>query len=251
MGQVVRAEIERRDDAEVAAATALAGPVKVAVRVAGVAGEDAPVGGHDLYLLDRVGGEPERAGEHPDAAAERQAGDADRGAGAAGYRLPVRVQAVVEVDQVDARAAADAVAAVVAEPADLGYVDDEPVMDAGPAFVAVPARPGPHRQFERAGEVDALGDVGRLFAVRHPGRIDVVEERVIEQLRGAVAALPGPQQLVGRQAAAQRVPVRGRRPRGRRAEPDGPRLRGARRAGKAIRDGGRADDAGREQYAAS
>ena len=65
-----------RDDAEVAAATAAAGPVEVGV-VLRVADEVAPVGGHDPERDDVVGRRAERARREPDAAALREPGDAD------------------------------------------------------------------------------------------------------------------------------------------------------------------------------
>src|SRR4051794_18092558 len=88
-------ELELRDDAEVAAATAQA-PEQIAVlRLAGT--DDPAVGGDDVGRNEVVAGETELPHRPADAAAEREARNAGGGDKPARRREAVRLRLVVDV----------------------------------------------------------------------------------------------------------------------------------------------------------
>ena len=90
----VQPELERRDDAEVAAAAADRPEQVVVLVLAG--GELRPVGGDDLRRDEVVAGQADAARQVADPAAEREAADAGRRDDPAGRRQPVLVGRVVE-----------------------------------------------------------------------------------------------------------------------------------------------------------
>ena len=99
---LVQAEREPGDDAEVAAAAAER-PEQVGVLVA-VGGADLAVGGDDLDLLEVVDRPAEAARQVAEPAAEGQAGDADLGDEAEHGRQPVLLRRPVDVLEQTARA---------------------------------------------------------------------------------------------------------------------------------------------------
>ena len=99
----VEAELEPRDDAEVAAAPAQ-GPEQIRVLVIGGA-DDAPVGGHELGGEQVVDREPVLALEPPRASAQCQAADARGGNAPAGRREAMLLGRAVDLGP--QRAAAD------------------------------------------------------------------------------------------------------------------------------------------------
>ena len=207
-GQAVGAERERGGDTEVAAAPAPAGPEQVAV-AGRAAVADHAVRRDDLHRLQGVAGQPEGPAQHPDPAAEGEAGHAHRGAGAARHGQAARGEPVVQVDQVQAGADADRLPAAHLERVHRGHVHHEPGRAgcAGPARIAVPARPGRDRQPELPDEGQAGAHVAGAGAVRDAGRPLVVEPRVEEFLRCRVDPHPRADQLVRGQRGAERHPV--------------------------------------------
>ena len=95
LGQRVEAELERGDDAEVAAAAAQR-PEQLGV-VVGVGADELAVGGDELDRGQAVGLQAVAAGEPAHAAAERVAGDADVGRGAVQRDQAVRGGGVDDV----------------------------------------------------------------------------------------------------------------------------------------------------------
>ncbi len=135
---------------------------------AGVGGHGAAVGEDDIERPQIVAGQAIDPGEHADAAAEGQTGDTDCRARPAGDGLAVRCEPAVEVDQVEAGTHRYGVGAETHR-VHFGDVDDEAVGDAGPAAVAVTARPHADREFEPGDEAQAGGHVGVSLAVGDAG----------------------------------------------------------------------------------
>ncbi len=208
-GQPVSAERERGGDAEVAAATAPAGPEQVAV-AGRAAAADRAVGRDDLHRLQRVTGQPVGPGQHPGPAAEGEAGHPHRRARAARHGQAMRGEPVVQVDQVQAGADPDRLPLPDLERVHRGHVHHEPGR-AGPPRVAVPAGPGRDGQPELADEGQAGTHVAGAGAVRDAGWLLPVEPRVEEFLRGRVDPHPRADQLVRGQRTAERLPVPGPR----------------------------------------
>ena len=206
LAQVVSAERERGGDAEVTAAAASAGPVQAPVAVVAT-GRGGAVGEHDVERPEIVARQSVDAGQHADAAAESQAGDADGRAGPAGHGPAARCQPAVEVDQVDAGADGDCVGPE-AHRVHFGDVDDQAAGDAGPAAVAMAARPGADRELNLVTKLMQAATSALRLAVGDAGRLQRVELRAEQLLGEVVAGLAGPQELMGGQLPPQRVPVR-------------------------------------------
>ena len=229
--QVVGAERERCRDGEVPAAAASAGPVQRLV-ASWTARQGAAVSRDDLKRPQVVRGQTVDPGQHADPAAERQSGDADGGAGAAWHSFAVCGQPAVEVDEVDAGPNGDG-AGPERHRVHLGYIEDQAARDAGPAAVAMAARPHPDREAELRHEAQAQGDVSGRLAISDARRLQRVVLRGEQFVRLDVAGLPRLIQPVSGKLIAKRVPVRLGRRRTRPGQPGRRRLaRGGRGAGR-------------------
>ena len=161
--ELVEPQLERRDDAEVAAAAAQR-PQQVGV-LAGARADPAAVGQHDLGRDEVVDGHPVAPALVRDAAAEREAGDARLRHDAAGRREAERGGDAVDVGP---RGAAlhvhRAAGRVEPDAAHRGQVDHQAVVDERGARDVVAAAADGERQPVGRGEGDGGGDVAGVGA---------------------------------------------------------------------------------------
>ena len=152
-------ELEPRDDAEVAAASAQAPQQVLVLGLARV--HEPAVGRHDVGGDEVVAREAELPHRPADAAAEREAGDAGRRHEPAGGRESVCLRLVVDVGPhrtaADGRAAGDRVDADLVH---LREVDHDSVVDRREAGDAVAAAADCDRQVVAAREADGRDHVG-------------------------------------------------------------------------------------------
>ena len=208
------AKREARDNAEVPAASAAAGPEEVGVAPR-VAAQDVARGGHDRQSLERVAGEPELAHRVAVAAAEGEAGDAHRRACPGRDHQPVRSERRVDVDE-DGAGADDCASAGNAHAVQARDVED----DAGRrrvAAVAVPAGARHEVDVVAPRPADRVDDVADRLAEDDRLRTDGVEARAVEEPRLVVAGARGRDDVAGEAAAkltqARRQDEARRRPR--------------------------------------
>ena len=177
----MRLESERRDDAEVPAASAAAGPVQVLVPT-GSAMVRGPVRRHDLHGLQLVAGEPIRPGEHADPSAEGQSGDPHSGTRATGQEKSLCRKLAVDIDQDVPRPDGDEAfprapcGTADGEVVQIRHVDDE-AWTGRIRGVAVPTRTRRHLDVGVPGEGEAALDIaGRpaLCDCRRLLRVDAV-----------------------------------------------------------------------------
>ena len=183
---VVAAEGERRDDAEVPAAAAQR-PEQVGVR--GRAGRDErAVGEHDVGGEEVVHGEAEAPGQVADAAPERQAGHAGGGEEAGRGGHAERHRRMVDVSPGASGVGADGVVLRVDRgAAQQGQVDDQGVVLHAEPRRVMAAAPDGDLDAVLAGEADAGDDVGDVPAARD-GRGALVDHAVVD---GAGLVIPG------------------------------------------------------------
>ena len=185
--ELVQAQLEARDDAEVAAAAAVR-PQQIRILV--LAGEHLlAVGGDELDAGEVVAGEPVLAFDPAGAAAEREAGDARRRDPAARRREAVLLRAPVQLAPQHAGADADrAAASVDLDRVEQPDVDHHAVVDERHAGDAVPAGADGHRQ----PAVARVGERERdIVGARAPGdqRGPFVDHRVEDGPSLVVAAV--------------------------------------------------------------
>lgn len=122
------------------------------------------------------------------AAAEGEAGDADGGAGAAGDRQTAAGEALVDVDELGARADR----AVRPDAGQRRDVDDEASVPARPARVRVTAAADGDGGARAAGEGQALTDVRLVPDVGDGRGLQTVEAGVVELTGGRIGGVLGP-----------------------------------------------------------
>ena len=193
LADVVAAEGERGDDAEVPAAAAQR-PEQVGV-VVGAGGDEGAVGEHDIGREQVVDREPEAAGQVADAAAERQAGHAGcgdepgRGGHAEGGGGVVDIApgaAGVDADGAGRRVDGGA--------AQLRQVDDQGAVGNSESGGAVAAAANGDLGAVASGEADAGDDVGGVAAARDRGRM-LVDHGVVDGTRPVVVRISGDDQV--------------------------------------------------------
>ena len=170
--ELVQAELERRHDAEVAAAAAQR-PEQVGVLV-GARAHTAAVGEDDLGGDEVVDRHAVAAALVGDAAVERQPGDAGLGDDPAGGGQAKRRGHLVDVGP--GRAALNVHGArggVEAHAAHLREIDDQAVVAHGSAGHVVPTAANGERQLVLVGEAHGGRDVVGVGAARDDGRIPV------------------------------------------------------------------------------
>ena len=195
---VVEAERELRDDAEVAAAAADR-PVEVRVLV-GARADALAAREHHLGREQVVDRQPALAGQVPEAAAEGQAADAG------GRDDPARGREAVlvggGVDLAPGAAAADADGAGLRVDLDRLHrreVDHDPVVDGAEAAAVVAAAADRQRQVVLGGEADRPGDVVGVRAAGDQRRA-AVDHRVVDGARLGVGRVVGTDQLAAETA---------------------------------------------------
>jgi hypothetical protein len=197
----VQLELERGDDAEVAAAAAQA-PEELGLRaLAGV--HEAPVGGHDIGADKVVEREAVLAHQVADAAAEREAGDAGRRHQAAGGGQAELLR--LGVDVLPQAAALDDDALGVGVDADAVHraeVDEHAALDRREAGDAVAAALHGDLEARAAREPDRGDDVGCAGAAHDEVGPGVVEHAV-PACAGVVVAGVAVAQHLAAQALSQ------------------------------------------------
>ena len=197
------AELERGDDAEVAAAAADR-PEQVGVLVRARAGLGA-VGEDHVRLEQVVDREPVLAAQVPDPAAEREPADAGRGDDPGGRREPVLVGGRVDLVPGAAAAGPDRAARRVdLDRVQAGEVEHDAVVDDAEAAAVVAAAAHGEQQVVLACERDRRLDVGDALTVRDQRRAPV-DHRVEHRARLVVAGVLRADH--GARERADRVPV--------------------------------------------
>ena len=200
----MRAQGQRRDDAEAATASAAQCPEEVGVaRLVAVA--YLTVRRDDLCRDEIVAGETPGSREDAHATSEREPGDADRRAAARGNALAARRDGVIQVDEPRTSTHCHAIALHV----DRGHaadVDDQTCASRPPG-VAMAAAAQRERNAVSACEAHALPDVLCCGAARDRLRSNPVEARVVEDARGVVGGIARSDEAVP-QGRAQRIPIR-------------------------------------------
>ena len=172
------AEAEARDDPEVAASPAAAGPVEIGVRVS-IAREHPPVGGHDLSCEDVVRRRSELARGKSDASAESEPTDPDRRAGAGRDGRAALRQPRVDVDQQGPGADRGPLClSVHGDAVEGAHVDHEPVLDGRVTRVAVTSRASTDADAMPSRPQDRLPHVGGAGGAHHGQRSYTVETLV-------------------------------------------------------------------------
>ena len=188
LADVVAAEGERGDDAEVPAAAAQR-PEQVAVRARAGRHERA-VGEHHVGGQQVVDGEAEAPGQVADAAAERQAGHAGRREEAGRGGHAERHGRVVDVSPGASGVGADGVVLGVDRgAAQQRQVDDQGVVRHPEPGRVVAAAPDGDLDAVLAGEPHAGDDVGGVPAARDGGRM-LVDHAVVDGAGLVVAGIP-------------------------------------------------------------
>ena len=179
-------ELQRGDDAEVAAATAQP-PEELGVAV-GAGAHEAAVGGHDVGAHEVVAGQALLAHEPADAAAQGEARDAGGRDEAAGGREPEGLRLGVEVLPQQAGLGDDAAGAGIDAGALHHREVDDDALGGREAGDRVRAAADGDLEALAAGELDGAHDVGGARAAHDERGVDVVEHRVPD-LAGVVVAL--------------------------------------------------------------
>ena len=185
----MRAELERRDDAEVAAAAAQR-PEQVGV-LRLVCRDDAAVGQHDVGRQQVVDRQPVLAGEVADAAAERQAADAGRRDEPARHGQPEGMRGVIDV--APHAAAVDAHGAFGRIDADAFHrrqVDDQAIVAGTEPAAVVAAAANGGQQIVGARIVHG-GDHVRHVDASHDERRPLVDHPVVDHASGLVRLVAG------------------------------------------------------------
>ncbi len=183
----VRLELERGDDAEVAAGAA-DGPEQVLV-LGRARLPELPVGGDDVDREQVVDREPVLAAEMPDPAVQRQPSDAGRRDDAARYGEPEQLRLAVEVAPSGAALDADGPGLRVdVDAPHVREVDHEPAVVDGVAGDVVPAALDREHEALLAREVDRVHDVGGAAAL-HDQRGAPVDQGVPDRARLVVAGV--------------------------------------------------------------
>ena len=187
LADVVAAERERGDDAEVPAAAAQR-PEQVGVGVF-AGGDEGAVGEHDVGGQQVIHGEAEAAGQVADAAAESQAGHAG-GPDEAGRGGHAEFHGrVVDVSPGAAGIGADGAAGRVdGRAAQQRQVDDQGAVGYPEPGAAVAAAADGDLRAVAAGEPDAADDVGGVPAARDRGRM-LVDHAVVHGARLVVTRI--------------------------------------------------------------
>ena len=187
LADVVAAERERGDDAEVAAAAAQ-GPEQVTVGVL-AGGHERAVGQDDVGGEEVVHGEAEAAGQVADAAAEGQAGHAGGGQEPGRGGHAERDGRVVDISPGAAGVNADGVILRADRGASQpGEVDDQGVVGHPQAGRVMPAAPHGDLRSVLAGEPHAGDDVGGVAAADDGGRV-LVDHAVVDGARLVVSGV--------------------------------------------------------------
>ena len=189
----MQGELERGDDAEVAA-SALERPQQVGVLVRAGA-DQAPVGGDDLGRDQVVDAQAMAAAQPADAAAERQAGDAGVRDQAARHREPEGLGLAIDV--APGRAALDPGAAplrIDPHAAHRREIDHHAVVADRVARDVVAATADRDRQVVLAGERDRVEHIVRAPAADDHGRA-AVDHRVPHRASGVVGLVAGDQDV--------------------------------------------------------
>ena len=174
----MQAVLERRGDAEVAAAAAQR-PEEVGIGVGGHV-DDAAVGGHELDAEHVVGREPVLRHQPAEAAAERQARDAGRGDRAARDGEPVRCRLAVQLAPEHAALRAHrARSRIDPDALHRRQVDHQRVVGDRAAGDVVPASAYADVEAVCAREADRVDDVGGVLAARDQRR-PPVDEPVVD-----------------------------------------------------------------------
>ena len=168
------------------------------------AGDELPVGQHDLGAAQRVAGQAVRPPEDAQPAAERQAGGADRRPAPSRDRAAVRRERLVHV--AERRAGADGDRRAVQGDGPQGRQVDQQPLGRRAAGEAVPAAAQREREAVALRERERRGDVRGLGAARDGGRPRRGEARDGGRARGLVAGGCGQDQRA-RHRPRQRVPV--------------------------------------------
>ena len=174
----MRAELKRRDDAEVPAAAAQR-PEQLGICVL-TGGDDLARREHHLGGQQVVDGHAEPAHEPAEPPAQRQAGDPGARDHAAGRRKPESGGRAVKLGYQDTRLRPHRLAnRIHVDPFHPRQVDHQPAVGDRLAGDVVPA--APDRDLERlvAAEVDGVDDVRRVQATRDQARA-LVDEAVVD-----------------------------------------------------------------------
>ena len=186
---LVQAELERRDDAEVAAAAAKPPEQILVLALAG--GDERAVGRDHIGRDQIVDRQPARAREVADAAAQREARDARRRDDPAGRRQAEGVRRVVEVTP--RRSGVDPcrlVPRIDTNRAHRRHVDDQAAIVGAEPGRAVSTVANGEIETVLSSEVDAEDDVGHLLGAKH-GQRTLVEHAVVHGARLVVIVVAG------------------------------------------------------------
>ena len=183
------AELELRDDPEVAAAPAHA-PEEICVLVRARL-DELSVGGHEIHRDELVDRQSVLAHDPADPAAEREPGDAGVRDDAGRHREPERLRLLVELAEQDARLhARRALLGIDADALHRREVDQQRVVCDRQAGERVPAAPHRDRQAAGAPELDR-GDHVRDARAANDHRRVLVERAVPDLAMQVVVRVPG------------------------------------------------------------
>ena len=186
---LVQAKLERRHDAEVAAAAAEPPEQILVLALAG--GDELPVCRDDVGRDQIVDRQPASTREVADAAAQRQARDARRGDDPAGRRQTEGVRRVVEISPGGSRVGAcRLVSRIDTNRAHRRHVDHQAAIVGSEPGRAVPTAANGEIQSVLSSEVDTGDHVGHLLGAKY-GQRTLVEHAVMHGARLTIVIVGG------------------------------------------------------------